>query len=162
MNSTSIEEVCVNKLIELGYHIACAESCTGGLLTGSLVNVPKASSVLNVSFVTYSNDAKCRYINVSEETINVHGVVSEEVAVEMALGVAKEANAEVGIGVSGIAGPTGATPTKPVGMVCFGIAIKGQVKTYTEYFSNMERNEVRAASVDFALNRLSELLTLSE
>ena len=154
----SIEELVVNKLIDLDYHIACAESCTGGLVCANIVNVPNASSVLNASFITYAHEAKYKYLNVSEELVTKLGVVSEEVAGQMALGVAKETGAEVGISTSGIAGPTGGTATKPVGMVCFGIAIKGKVTTYTHIFENMGRNEVRSSAVEFLLAKLLEVL----
>ncbi len=154
----TIEETVVNRLIEKGLHIACAESCTGGLLTGRIVNVPSASRVLNSSFITYANEAKIKYLNVSEKSIETFGVVSEEVAVQMAEGAAKESKAEVGIGVTGIAGPTGATEKKPVGMVCFGFYVNGRVTAKTCLFEHMQRNEVREASVTFALTKLLELL----
>ncbi len=155
----TIEEQVVNRLIEKDYHIAFAESCTGGLLTGRIVNVPSASKVLNCSFITYANEAKIKYLCVSETDISKYGVVSEEIAAQMAVGVAKEAKAQVGIGVTGIAGPTGATPQKPVGMVCFGFSVLGKVTTFTCHFDHMQRNEVRNASVDFALTKLLSLLS---
>ena len=148
----------VNALIEQGYHISLAESCTGGLTAAAIVSVADASRVLDISFVTYANEAKMRYLGVCRETIEKYGVVSEQVAYEMAKGVAKEAGSEVGIGITGIAGPGGGTATKPVGMVCFGISLNGTVKTYTKQFGAIGRNEVRNASVDFVLNELYELL----
>ena len=145
-------------LIKAGYHISFAESCTAGLAAGKLVNVPDASKVLDVSFITYANEAKIKYLGVEEETIKAHGVVSEEVAREMALGVSREAGAEVGVGITGIAGPSGGVPGKPVGTVCFGIAILGEVYTWREEFGNLGRNVVRDASVKFCYDRLVELL----
>lgn len=100
----SLEEQLVSKLIEKNWHISCAESCTGGMLAARIVNVSNASRVLDISFVTYANEAKMKYLTVSGDTITAYGVVSEEVVSEMALGVAKEAGSEVGIGISGIAG----------------------------------------------------------
>lgn len=154
----NIQTKVVNVLIEKGYHISFAESCTGGLATAALVSVADASKVLDVSFVTYANKAKSDYLGVEEAVIAEYGVVSEQVARQMASGVAKEAGSEVGIGITGVAGPSGGTKEKPVGMVCFGIYIAGEVKTYTKQFGDIGRNEIRAASVDFVLNELLECL----
>ena len=154
----SLEEQLVNKLIENHLRISCAESCTGGLVASRIVNVANASKVFDASFVTYANEAKTKYLGVSPETIQKHGVVSEEVVLEMAAGVAKETGADVGIAVSGIAGPGGGTDKKPVGMVCFGFYVKGNVTTYTRQFGNPGRNEVRICSTDFALQTVLDLL----
>lgn len=154
----TIEEQVVNKLIDRGFHISFAESCTGGLCCGTLVNVSNASKVLDMSFVTYANEAKVELINVSPETIDAYGVVSEQVAGEMCKGVAQKAYSEVGVGITGVAGPTGGTAKKPVGMVCFGFYVLGNVITRTMQFGNIGRNEVRAKSVDFVFNTLAELL----
>jgi len=153
-----IETRVVDKLIQKGFHIACAESCTGGLLCGSIVNVPNASAVLDSSFITYANEAKIKYLGVKEETIAEYGVVSEEVAGQMASGVAQESGAQVGVATSGIAGPSGGTATKPVGMVCFGFRVDGKLTTATKYFGDIGRNRVREAAVQYALERLLELL----
>ena len=154
----TIEEQVVNKLIDRGFHISFAESCTGGLCCGTLVNVSNASKVLDMSFVTYANEAKVELINLNPETIDAYGVVSEQVAGEMCIGVAEKAHSEVGVGITGIAGPTGGTAKKPVGMVCFGFYVLGNVTTRTMQFGNIGRNEVRAKSVDFVFNTLAELL----
>ena len=154
----TIEEQVVNKLIGRGFRISFAESCTGGLCCGTLVNVSNASKVLDMSFVTYANEAKVELINVNPETIENYGVVSEQVAGEMCKGVAEKAHSEVGVGVTGVAGPTGGTAKKPVGMVCFGFYVLGNVTTLTMQFGNIGRNEVRAKSVDFVFNTLAELL----
>ena len=140
-----IEYKVVELLIKKGFHITFAESCTAGLAAGRLVNVPDASKVLDVSFVTYANEAKVKCVGV-------------EVAGQMARGAAEAMGAEVGVGISGIAGPTGGTAEKPVGMVCFGICIDGEISTYTKQFGNIGRNEVRASSVDFIYEKLAELL----
>ncbi|NSL53235.1 CinA family protein [Calidifontibacillus erzurumensis] len=153
-----IEEKVVDYLIQKGYHIAFAESCTGGLASARIVNVPNASKVLNSSFVTYSNEAKMKFLGVKRESLEKYGAVSEQVAKEMACGVSKVADAEIGIGISGIAGPSGGTKEKPVGMVCFGIKVNQTCYTYTQYFLNKSRNEVRKESVDFVLTKLLELI----
>ena len=153
-----IEYKVVEKLIEKGYHITFSESCTAGLACAKLVNVPDASKVLNVSFTTYADEAKVKYLGVDPETIRDFGVVSEEVAAEMALGAAKKTGSEVGVGITGIAGPSGAVPGKPVGTVCFGIAINGEVYTWRQEFGALGRNVVRDVSVNFCYDRLVELL----
>ncbi len=152
------EEFIVQTLIEKGYHISCAESCTGGMLTSRIVNVPNASAVLDASIVTYANEAKIKYLGVNPVTIDTYGVVSEQVAGEMAYGIATENNAQVGIGISGVAGPSGGTPDKPVGMVCFGISICGNTATFTMNFGNIGRKKVREKSVEFVFDKLAELL----
>lgn len=154
----NIEDVVVSKLIDKGYHISFAESCTGGLCCGTLVNVSNASKVLDMSFVTYANEAKVDLIGVDSATIETFGVVSEEVAIQMAEGVAKRANSEVGVSITGVAGPTGGTPKKPVGMVCFGFCINGVSKSFTAQFGEIGRNNVRQNSVQFVFETLSKLL----
>jgi PncC family amidohydrolase len=154
----ALEEKVVDKLIELGYRISFAESCTGGLCCGNLVNVTNASKVLDVSFTTYANEAKIEFLGVKPDTILSNGVVSEQVAYEMALGVSKVAKSQVGVGVTGVAGPGGGTEKKPVGMVCFGFCINGEVKTYTQQFGEIGRNQVRKSSVEFVFEKLLELL----
>ena len=156
--SLSLEEQLVNKLMEKNWHISSAESCTGGLVASRIVNVANASKVFDVSFVTYANEAKIKYLGVSPATILQYGVVSEEVVFEMATGVAKEAGSEVGIAISGIAGPSGGTEKKPVGMVCFGFYVNGHVTTKTCQFGNPGRNEVRTLSTEYALRTALELL----
>ena len=153
-----LNEIVVNKLIEKGYKIATAESCTGGLLASKIVEVANASKVLDMSFVTYSNESKVSLLGVSEKLIDMFGVVSEEVALKMAYGVSRKANAEVGVGISGIAGPTGATPTKPIGMVCFGFYVNGQSYSVTKYFGEIGRNNVRNLSVAFALEFINSII----
>ena len=148
----------VSLLKEKGYTVSFAESCTGGAAAARLVSIPDASYVLAASLVTYANEAKIRYLGVLSETIDAYGVVSEEVAREMAEGVAKTNSAEIGVSVSGIAGPSGATEKKPVGMVCFGFSLLGKTYTYTKYFGALGRNNVRSASVDFIYEKLCELL----
>ncbi|MBQ8907277.1 MAG: CinA family protein [Clostridia bacterium] len=159
---TPFAEQVVSLLKEKKYHISFAESCTAGLAVGALVEVASASEVLSVSFVTYANEAKVKYAHVSQKTLKKHGAVSEQTAGEMAKGCAKEAKAEVGVGISGIAGPGGGTPEKPVGTVCFGFYVNGVLSTQTCHFGDIGRNEVREASVKTALRRLHELLLADE
>lgn len=150
----SKEEKLVKRLVKHGYHIAFAESCTGGLAAARLINVASASAVINESVVTYANEAKMKYLDVPEAMIARYGVVSEAVAGAMAEGIARAAECEVGVGISGIAGPSGATPGKPVGMVCFGFCVDGKVWTRTKQFGNIGRNAVRRAAVEFVYDEL--------
>jgi PncC family amidohydrolase len=150
------EELVVNLLIEKNYHISFAESITGGLCAAKLINVPNASMVLNESFVTYSNEAKMKYCDVAKQTIDLYGVVSEDVAYEMALGVAKNTGSEVGVGVTGIAGPT--TDGTPIGNVCFGVSINGVCATQIISFKDIGRNNVRKSATDYVFEMIYNLL----
>lgn len=154
----ALEEQLVERLIELNYKISFAESCTGGLCCGTLVNVTNASKVLDMSFVTYANEAKIQLLGIKADTILANGVVSEEVACEMAQGVARTADCQVGVGITGVAGPGGGTEKKPVGMVCFGFFVNGKTYTYTKQFGEIGRNQVRKSSVEFVFETLLELL----
>lgn len=148
----------VNLLISKGYKISCAESCTGGMLASSIVDVADASKVLDMSFVTYASDAKIDLLDVKSETIDNYGVVSEEVAKEMAVGVKNKAKSNIGLSVTGLAGPSGGTLDKPVGTVCFGIAIENEIYSYTQQFGNIGRTNVRVKSVEFIIDKLIEIL----
>jgi len=149
----------VQLLIGRGWRISLAESCTGGKAAAGIVDVASASAVFDASFVTYANTAKVKYLDVSPASIEQYGVVSEAVALEMAIGAAKANGAQVGVGISGIAGPSGGTATKPVGLVCFGFYVNGQTLSQTVQFGNIGRNAVRQASVDHVYDTLTELLT---
>ena len=148
----------VDILTEKKWTISFAESCTAGLAAAHLVDIPSASNVFNSSFVTYSNEAKEKYLGVSAETIAEKGVVSEEVAVQMAVGTARANGAQVGVGITGIAGPTGGTETKPVGMVCFGFTIDGRTMSATKQFGEIGRDAVRITSVEYVYSFLSTML----
>ena len=148
----------VNRLIEKGYKISAAESCTGGMFASKIVEVADASKVFDMSFVTYANEAKIKLVNVKEETINKFGVVSEEVAIQMAKGVKEVSGADIGVGISGIAGPRGGTPKKPVGMVCFGIVIGNKTISMTKQFGDLGRNIVREKAIEYIIELLLMLI----
>lgn len=152
------ERSVVDKLIAKGWTISFAESCTGGLAAARLVSVPDASKVFEASVVTYANEAKIKYVGVNIDAIMEYGVVSEQVALEMAKGVADANGAQVGVGISGIAGPTGATATKPIGMVCFGFVIGEKAFSRTCYFGDVGRDAVRFAAVDYVYEVLNQEL----
>ena len=141
-------------LISKSMTIAVAESCTGGSLSSSLTSNPGASSYFNCGFITYSNESKINMLNVNPQSIELFGAVSEKVAYEMAMGAGQNSKSEVAISVTGIAGPSGGTPEKPVGMVCFGFYVNGHVSTTTQFFSGV-RSEIVAESIAFALTELT-------
>ena len=124
----NLEESLIKMLAERSMTVTTAESCTGGLLSGTLVNVPGASEVLGEAYVTYSNEAKQRLVHVRKETLEKFGAVSEETAKEMAEGAALAAGADVAISTTGIAGPGGGTVEKPVGLVYIGCCVKENVQ----------------------------------
>lgn len=153
-----IEDILVELLIRRKLHITTAESCTAGLISSTIVNVANASSVFDMAFVTYANDAKEMLLGVKNKTIKKYGVVSEEVAREMAIGAARNASADCAIAVSGIAGPTGGSKEKPIGMVCFGFYLGGEVTTFTKQFGDIGRNNVRKETCDFAISKMIGLI----
>ena len=152
-----LEGVIVKLLSDRGYTVACAESCTGGALTSRLVNCPGVSAVLLESAVTYSNDSKIKWLGVNAETLNTHGAVSAQTASEMARGIVVTSGADIGISTTGIAGPDGGSPEKPVGLVYVGICIKGEV-TIRELHLTGNRAKVRTRTVVTALDTLRRLL----
>jgi len=153
----TLEEVVVRKLKEKHQTIGFAESCTGGLIASTIVNVSGSSDVFYESFVTYSNASKMSRLHVKEETLKQFGAVSEECAKEMVLGLQQATNADVCLSVTGIAGPTGGSIEKPVGLVYFGILYQGKVTTYRKVF-NGNREMIRLRATTFALNMVRKTL----
>jgi len=142
----------VSALKEKCLTLATAESCTGGLAAKLVTDISGSSVVFKGGVVSYSNDVKTGVLGVSEETLATHGAVSEETAREMALGVREKLGADIAVSTTGIAGPTGGVPGKPVGTVCFGVASKYGVETFTEHFGeNLSRDNIRSNAADFAL-----------
>jgi nicotinamide-nucleotide amidase len=153
----SLEQVVVDLLVERGQRLAVAESCTGGLLGGRITDVPGASLAFDGGVVCYSNASKVALCGVSEATLAAHGAVSEEVARELAVGVGKRFGTACGIGVTGIAGPDGGTPEKPVGTVHVAAsAPDGVHHRHLRLFGN--RAQVRERSVTAALELLRRRL----
>lgn len=146
----SLEEEVVELLTERGFSITTAESCTGGLLSGRLVNVAGASEVLNMSVVTYSNEAKQKLLGVKKETLEKYDAVSAETAFEMAKGALQYASADVALSVTGIAGPGGGTEERPVGLVYIACNVQGSILVEKHIFQG-SRQQVRESSVTAAL-----------
>jgi len=158
---TQLSESLGAALTERGWLVGTAESCTGGLVAGAITAVPGSSAWFDRGFATYSNQAKIDLLNVCPDTLAAHGAVSEAVACEMALGVLAAAPAvTLAVATTGIAGPGGATPGKPVGMVCFGFARRdangSAAVAVTRHFAG-NRAGVRRDSVAFALAGLLAL-----
>jgi nicotinamide-nucleotide amidase len=142
-----------------GLHIVTAESCTGGLIVGALTEIADSSDVVDRGFVVYSNRAKTELLNVAPELIAQYGAVSEEVARAMAEGALKHSPAQLAVSCTGIAGPSGATLGKPVGLVHLAAARQGQTMLHLEcHFGEIGRGNVRMRSVEEALKLLLQIL----
>ena len=130
-----------------GKTLATAESCTGGLIAAALTSIAGSSAVVMAGFVTYSNEAKVRMVGVSEASLAAHGAVSEPVAREMAEGALARAEVDLALSCTGIAGPGGATPGKPVGLVFIACARRGAATVVERHVFPGDRGAVRAATV---------------
>ena len=138
--------------------IASAESCTGGMLSSAITEIPGSSVIFECGFVTYSNISKMELLSVKENTLNFYGAVSEEVAGEMAIGAINNSKANLAISITGIAGPGGSN-TKPEGMVCFSIAFENETKlTETKKWGALGRNIIRQKATLHGLRLLSRTL----
>ncbi len=139
--------------------IATAESCTGGLIAATLAAVPGASSSLERGFVTYSNEAKTELLDVPAELIRGHGAVSREVALAMVRGALEHSPAHVAVAVTGIAGPSGGTAEKPVGLVHIAAARRdGQTLHEQKQFGDIGRHQIQYETVSVALDLLARVL----
>jgi len=143
--------------------VATAESCTGGLVAAAISEISGSSAVLDRGFVTYSNEAKQQMLGVTPATIDVYGAVSTECAAEMARGALAHAQVDLAVSITGIAGPTGATPGKPIGLVYFCAASRsGRNIAHDRKYGDIGRSQVRRASVLQALAMLQELAEKEE
>lgn len=149
-DKVTLEKALVDLLTSANLTISCAESCTGGLLSATLVSVPGVSELYKAGFVTYSNKAKRRLLNVKKGTLQKYGAVSQQTAQEMVKGLLTETKTDVGIAVTGIAGPDGGTKEKPVGLVYISCNVKGKV-TVSECHFKGDREKIRHQSVAAAL-----------
>jgi nicotinamide-nucleotide amidase len=157
--AVALLELCKGKKLTL----ATAESCTGGLVAATLSEIPGSSLVLDRGFVTYSNEAKRQMLGVTPATIDVYGAVSTECAEEMAKGALAHASVDLAISITGIAGPTGGVPGKPIGLVYFCAASRsGRVIAHDRKYGDIGRSKVRRESVLQALAMLRELAEKEE
>ena len=156
---TDISHRLAERLLSLQWQMATAESCTGGLISACCTDLAGSSAWFDRGFVTYSNDAKTHMLGVPPDMISAHGAVSEPVAHAMAIGAVYRSKAQVSVAVTGVAGPSGGSPEKPVGTVWFGWCINGLVSTELQHFEG-DRQLIRQATVLYALagllNRLPQ------
>lgn len=153
----ALEERIIALLKQAGFTATTAESCTGGLLAGRLLNAAGASEVYKEGYITYSNEAKEKLLGVSQKTLADNGAVSEQTALEMVQGAARQAGAQAALATTGIAGPGGGTPEKPVGLVYIGCYVNG-VTVVEEHVFAGERAQVRSQAVEAALLLLERTL----
>ena len=151
LNLQNTAQQVMSLLADKSYQLVTVESCTGGWVGKVITDLSGSSAVFAGSFVTYSNNAKQQMVGVKLKTLEVYGAVSEAVAAEMVQGALQRTDAYVALSITGVAGPSGGTESKPVGMVCFGWAV-GSNKPETEvcYFDG-DRDEIRQQAVEFAL-----------
>lgn len=152
-----LETLVCEELISQGLRVSAAESCTGGMISSSLVNYPGISQIFDEGHITYSNEAKMKYLGVKEETLAKYGAVSRQTAYEMAEGVARASKSDIGISTTGIAGPSGGSKDKPVGLVYIGIFFQEEVYTYKINITG-DRQKVRYMTSMWAFYYLFELL----
>lgn len=143
-----------------GFVLALAESCTGGMVAQAITSVAGSSAWFDRGFVTYSNQAKMDMLGVNKQTLLKFGAVSEQTAAEMAQGALRFSLADISASITGIAGPDGGTAEKPVGIVCFGFALKNSVKTSIQHFVG-NRESVRQQASVCAIFQLTELMRLT-
>ena len=154
MEKTNMERDLINALREKGWRMAAAESCTGGRIAQRITAVPGASDVFSGSMVSYSCETKQSALGVGAETLKKYGAVSEETAREMASGVLRITEADVAVSVTGIAGPGGGSEDRPVGTVCFGLALRasGEVSSVRVQFDpSAEREEICGMAASYAM-----------
>ncbi len=144
------EELLATFLKKYNMKLTTAESCTGGLLAGTFMNVSGVSEVYEEGYITYANSAKRKLLGVKKKTLKEHGAVSKQTAKQMAKGAAKAAGADVAISVTGIAGPDGGTDEKPVGLVYIGCCVYGKTEVRKCLFSG-DRSQIRMQSVEAAM-----------
>lgn len=156
----SLAEKVQEALEEKHFSLVTAESCTGGLLSAALTDLPGASKVFDRGFVTYSNEAKMELLKVSADILEAHGAVSAETAKAMAEGALQQSpRAHVSASVTGIAGPTGDTPTKPIGLVYIGIGQSGKETIIFRHEFKGDRNAIRQQSVDAVFTHILEVIS---
>jgi nicotinamide-nucleotide amidase len=156
---SDLAQAIIDKASAKGVMVAAAESCTGGMISAALTDVPGSSAVVDRGFVTYTNEAKHDMLGVQMELIDAHGAVSEEVASAMAAGALQHSRAEIAVSVTGIAGPTGGSASKPVGLVWFGLARRGgAIHTEKHIFEARSRDFVRTEATQNALQLILNAL----
>lgn len=145
-------------LIKHNYKISTAESCTGGLLASTLVSLENASMYFEQGFITYSNESKVKYLNVNKELIDKYGAVSEQVARDMVFNLRRDTKADICVSVTGLAGPSGGSIDKPIGLVYIGFYINNDIFVEKKIFDFSSRTEIRTNTVEFIIDYLYNYL----
>ena len=158
VDGDTLESVVVNLLTRSSKTLAVAESCTGGLIAQRITSIPGASNVFIEGTITYSNQSKIERLGVTKKTLNDYGAVSYETATEMVKGILHTTGADVGISITGIAGPRGGTPDKPVGLVYIAIADKNGYMKVQEHNLLGERTRVQQTAASIALDSVRRML----
>ena len=148
----------VNLLIKKRISISFAESCTGGLLSSAITSIPHASKVFKMGLITYSNHSKNKLLKISKNLLNKYGAVSKPVCLAMANSINKIAKTDLSISITGIAGPSGGTPLKPVGLIYIGIKFRKKLVCKKFLIKNKNRNYVQKETVKKTLRLLSNLI----
>ena len=148
----------VNKLIKKKLKVSFAESCTGGLLASSITSISGASKVFNLGLITYSNQAKIKFLKVNRNIIKKYGAVSHECCLAMVNNLSKISKADINVSVTGIAGPNGGTKQKPVGLVYIGIKKGNKTQVNKFFFKNKKRSSIQRATVKKALNLVLRII----
>ena len=148
----------INLLKKYNLTVSTAESCTGGLVASAITEISGSSAFFGMGVVTYANEAKMKLLGVKSDTLTAYGAVSEQTAKEMAEGILSLSDSDVSISVTGIAGPTGGTPEKPVGLVYIGISGEFGTFSYENHFSG-NRSQVRAQTVEKAFKLAAEYVS---
>ena len=148
----------VKKLITKKLKISFAESCSGGMLSSSITSISGSSKIFAMGLITYSNQAKISILKVPKQIIKKHGAVSKQCCFSMIKNLSKICKSNIYISITGIAGPSGGSAVKPVGMVCFGFFFDGEVTTTTQFFSG-SRSDIVSQSIAYALAELSSELS---
>ena len=148
----------INLLKKYNLTVSTAESCTGGLIASAITEISGSSTFFGMGVVTYANEAKMKLLGVKSDTLTAYGAVSEQTAKEMAEGILRLSESDVSISVTGIAGPTGGTPEKPVGIVYIGISGEFGTFSYENHFAG-NRSQVRAQTVEKAFKLAAEYVS---
>ena len=160
MSNNDLANALLQACQKRGIMLATAESCTGGMIIAALTDIAGSSAVVDRGFITYSNEAKMDMVGVAAATLDTHGAVSRETAIEMAAGALARSRAGLTLAVTGIAGPGGGSATKPVGLVHFGLATRSGATRHLErrYSETLTRTEIRHLAIADALGLLDEAL----
>ena len=148
----------IQKLIKKKLKISFAESCTGGLLSSNITSISGSSKIFNLSFITYSNEAKINILKVPKKIINKYGAVSKECCLSMVKNLSKISKANISVSITGIAGPGGGTKLKPVGLVYIGIKKGSKIVIKESLFKNKNRIAIQKVTVNTALNLVDKII----